>query len=132
MHTEELVKNLRLMIPEALAIYRFGSWGTRDERPDSDIDLAVLASMPIDPVRRWETAQQLAGLVHRDVDLVDLKEASAVMRSQIVAHGERLYCTDDTVCAEFEDRVFVEYARLNEERQSILRDIAQRGKIYGR
>jgi len=34
-------------------------------------------------------------------------------------------------CGEFEDRVYSDYARLNEERRHILGDIRERGCIYG-
>lgn len=129
---EQLIRALRELLPECVAIYRFGTWGTADERPDSDIDLAVLPAAPIDPVRRWELAQKLASLAGRDVDLVDLLRASTVLCMQVVAHGERLYSVDDNTVAQFEDGVFSSYARLNEERRHILADVRQRGNIYGK
>lgn len=129
---EQLIRALRELLPECVAIYRFGTWGTADERPDSDIDLAVLPAAPIDPVRRWELAQKLASLAGRDVDLVDLLRASTVLCMQVVAHGERLYSVDDNIVAQFEDGVFSSYARLNEERRHILADVRQRGNIYGK
>ena len=65
------------------------------------------------------------------MDQVDLRSASTVMRAQVISTGERLYCANEPYCGEFEDRVYSEYAHLNEERQHILNDIRERGRIYG-
>ncbi|MCD6533668.1 MAG: nucleotidyltransferase domain-containing protein [Deltaproteobacteria bacterium] len=118
-------------VSDCLAIYRFGSWGTVDQRPDSDIDLAVLALSPLDSVACWELAQQLASMAGRDVDLVDLLKASTVLRMQIVASGERFYCASANESEKFEDTVFSSYVRFNEERHLILEDVKKRGNVYG-
>ena len=127
-----IVKTLLDIVPGCQAIYLFGSWGTGAQRPDSDIDIAVLNMDVLEPVRRWEVAQCLASLVGRDVDLVDLLRASTVFRMQVVAHGELLYTSDASAVEQFEDMVFSSYARLNEERREILADVRQRGNIYGK
>lgn len=129
--TEQLVKALAVALPDCLAIYRFGSWGTAAERPDSDIDLAVLPAQRLSSVFRWELAQRLASLAGRDVDLVDMQSASTVLRMQVLTQGERLHCRDVDAVERFEDSVFSSYARLNEERREILADIAARGSVYG-
>lgn len=128
----EMVETILPAVPESLAIYLFGSWGSEGERPDSDIDLALLTEKPLEPMPRWELAQALASRLRRDVDLVDLLAASTVMRMQIVANGERLYASDLYKVELFEDMVFSDYARLNEERRKILNDVKQRGNIYGK
>ena len=127
----KLLAALREALPECLAIYRFGSWGTADQRPDSDIDLAVLPGAPLPPVQRWELAQKLAVITGRDVDLIDLLAASTELCLQVVAHGTRLYCPDEAEVEKFEDTVFAGYARLNEERRDILDDIRHRGNVHG-
>ncbi len=128
----QMVARLRSEIPDAVGIYVFGSWGTTAERRDSDLDLAVLPKWELAPPRSWHIAQELAGLVGQNVDLVDLRMASTVMRAQVIAHGERLYCGDERQCTEFEDLAFSNYARLNEERAEILEDIQRQGSIYSR
>lgn len=127
-----VVQHLLGALPGCQAIYRFGSWRTEAERPDSDIDLAVLPPERLEPIRRWELAQALASLAGRDVDLVDLLAASTVLRIQIVAHGERLHACDLPAVERFEDMVYSSYARLNEERREILADVRQRGSVYGK
>lgn len=72
----------------------------------------------------------LAQLARKDVDLVDLGCASTVFRAQIVSSGERLLVLDQNACDAFEMMSLSAYALLNEERE-ILRDIEQRGVVYG-
>lgn len=129
---ELLVGAVLKSLPDCQAIYRFGSWGTSGQRPDSDIDLAILPASPLDPLRRWQLAQSLASLAGRDVDLVDLLRASTVLRMQVLATGDRLFCADDYAVELFEDVVFSSYARLNEERGEILSEIRARGSVYGK
>ena len=129
---ESLIERLRAETPGLLAVYRFGSWGTPDERADSDVDIAVLAETPLAPEHCWDIAQRLAVRLGRDVDLVDLRGASTVLAARIVSQGERLFCSEETVCEAWEDYVYAAYARLNEERRAIIRDIEARGSVYGR
>ncbi|HLA75619.1 MAG TPA: nucleotidyltransferase domain-containing protein [Gammaproteobacteria bacterium] len=128
----DLVAYVRAEAPELLALYRFGSWGGIHARADSDLDLALLTPRPLDPLKRWELEQQLAVLARCNVDLVDLRAASTVLRARVIAEGERVFCAAESLCSEFEDVAFSAYARLNEERRAILQDIRQRGSVYGR
>lgn len=126
-----LVERLREELPGLLAVYRFGTYGTQYARLDSDLDLAVYAGKPLPPVGLWRTAQELAVIAKRDVDLVDLASASTVMRAQVIHGGERIYCADRVACDTFEVYAYSSYARLNEERRGILEDIRSRGSVYG-
>lgn len=126
-----LVARLRQEFPGLISVYRFGSFGTEYERPDSDLDLAVYAGGPLPVVELWEVAQELAAEMGRDLDLVDLASASTVMRAQVIHEGERIYCADEFACETFEDYAYSSYARLNEERSGILQDIQSRGSVYG-
>ena len=74
-------------VPGFIALYRSGSRAKVTARPDSDIDLAVLTRDPIPNLRRFELAQALAIRLHHDVDLVDLRSASTVMRMPV--HQDR-------------------------------------------
>jgi predicted nucleotidyltransferase len=115
-----------------VAIYQFGSHGTPFEIAGSDLDLAVYAGKPLPAAEVWFVAQELAVLVGRDVDIVDLGAASTVMRAQVVSTGERLWCSEEVACEKFEDYVYSSYARLQEERRGIVEDVLKRGSVYGR
>lgn len=130
MNDKALIEFAQQAIPNLIALYRFGSHAKEMARPESDVDLAVLARDPIPALRRFELAQELAAQLHRDVDLVDLRTTSTVMRMQVVSTGECLYKVSDRLQGEFEDLVYSSYARLNEERREILNDIRTRGSVY--
>lgn len=114
------------------AVYLFGSLAQDGLHRESDIDLAFLTDQPLDPLQRWALQEDLAALLHTDVDLVDLRSASTVMQAQIVAKGTVLYEADAPARQRFEMHAYARYAALNEERAAILDDIQQRGRVYGR
>jgi predicted nucleotidyltransferase len=126
-----LIERLRQSVSGLIALYRFGSQVTGTARPDSDVDLAILTRDPIPAMRRFELAQDLAIQLHCDVDLVDLRSASTVMRMQVISTGTCLDAPDEQARREFEMYVYSDYARLNEERRDILKRIAAHGLVYG-
>ena len=127
----EIITTLKSVVPDLLALYRFGSHGSAFERKDSDIDLAILGRRPLEPGLVWNLGQELASKLGREVELVDLAKASTVLQAQVVAYGERLFCADPVYCEPFEDYILSAYAHLNEERRGILSDVLHRGSVYG-
>lgn len=111
-------------------IYLFGSEAQQQAWQDSDIDLAFLSERTLSHYERFMIAGELAAILNCDVDLVDLKEATTVFQAQVVGKGKVLYCADDDKKAQFEMKVFKEYAKLNEERAEILERIRKRGAVY--
>ena len=95
------------------------------------MDLAVLARHPIPTLRRFELAQELAARLHREVDLVDLRSASTMMRMQVITTGECLDSPNASARREFEMYAYSDYARLNEERRDIQKRISASGLIHG-
>ncbi len=131
MDDHTLIEHLRKPVPRLIALYRFGSQAKGTTHPDSDVDLALLARNPIPAMRRFELAQELAIQLHREVDLVDLRSASTVMRMQVISTGTCLDAPDEPARREFEMYAYSDYARLNEERRDILKRIAASGVVYG-
>ncbi len=129
--TTRLIKEIRTCFPDLHLIYRFGSMHIEERHAESDIDLAVLLSQPMEPLKRWAAQNHLALLLHAEVDLVDLRTASTVMQAQVLRTGILLYESDPQLRALYEMRVLSAYAFLNEERRGILNDIQQQGRIYG-
>jgi len=128
---QSIAQRVHERLPCVLAVYVFGSIAKGNANKNSDLDLAVLGGDCFQVMDVWQLAQDLVIDAGMDVDLIDLRAASAVMRIQVIAEGQRLMCSDEDVCAVFEDFVFSDYARLNEERADILNDIQKRGTIYG-
>tara|TARA_B100000508_G_C11463138_1_gene280201 strand:+ start:417 stop:821 length:405 start_codon:yes stop_codon:yes gene_type:complete len=118
--------------PDVLAIYQFGSAGTQYERPDSDIDVAILPTQTLSSEERLMLINKLMDATGRDfVDLVDLSDAPTVTIFEIITQGKRIYCKNEEQAEAFESLEFSKYVRLNEERAAIIHDVKARGSIYG-
>ncbi|HET8761066.1 MAG TPA: nucleotidyltransferase domain-containing protein [Nitrospiria bacterium] len=131
-YKDAVIRCVRDRLPDVRAIYRYGSAGTERERPDSDVDIAVLPAAPLSPETRLALSGDLGGVMGRSVDLVDLLAAPTVLRAHIVASGERLFCADERACAVFEDYAFSSYAKFSDERRELVADILGRGSVHGR
>ncbi|TDX32100.1 nucleotidyltransferase-like protein [Modicisalibacter xianhensis] len=118
-------------LPDLQAVYLFGSQAKGSANAMSDVDLAVLVPYPLAGTLRWELTGQLADLLNRDVDLVDLRIASTVMQHQIVSEGQRLWSRDHEA-DEFELAAMSEYWDLAIQRRELIADIKQRGHVHGR
>ncbi|PJI08547.1 MULTISPECIES: type VII toxin-antitoxin system MntA family adenylyltransferase antitoxin [Clostridium] len=112
-------------------IYIFGSAARNELREDSDIDIAYLSNTVLSNYEIFMLANHIADIIKRDVDLINLKNASTVFKAQIVGNGKVVYCSDNTKRMYFEMYAFKDYALLNEERKDILDGIKKRGNIYG-
>ncbi|MEQ1912409.1 MAG: nucleotidyltransferase domain-containing protein, partial [Vicinamibacterales bacterium] len=128
----EVVQLLRRTLGEVIAVYRFGSTAHGNAVPSSDVDIAVLPCSPLAPNVRFDAQEQLAVLLGRDVDLVDLRAASPVLAVQVLGSGQLIHDGDAVNRGAFEDRALGAYARLNEERRGILARVAAEGTVYGR
>jgi predicted nucleotidyltransferase len=132
MDREELIREVKSAIPTLIALYRFGSQAKGEAQSQSDVDLAVLAAEALPPFACLALQQELSASLKKDVDLVDLRTASTVLRMQVLSTGDCLYSAADGARERFEDSVYSAYARLNEERRGILDDIRARGTVYAR
>ena len=128
----EAVAAIRSAVTGLVAIYRFGSSVSGERSPESDIDLAVLATTPLDPLLRFDLQERLASTLSQNVDLVDLRAASPVMAIQVIGKGRLILDEDAAARGRFEDLTYSVYARLNEERRGILERVAAEGTVYGR
>lgn len=128
--TIDTIKNFLLKTLNPYVIYLFGSSVKGTFREDSDIDIAFLSKQNFSDYELFILSQELADIVKRDVDLINLKNASTVFKVQIIYNGEKIYCNEDTKVAYFEMYAFKDYALLNEERDVILKAIKKRGSIY--
>jgi len=78
-------------IPNLMALYVFGSQVSGTSRPESDLDLSVLAPTYIYPTLLWSLSNDIASLVNSDVDLLDLRAASTVMLYQVLSTGKTVW-----------------------------------------
>ncbi|KAA9020502.1 nucleotidyltransferase domain-containing protein [Niallia endozanthoxylica] len=131
-------KNMEQIITDVLTeklspflIILFGSTVKGNVRQSSDIDIAFLSDDKVsDQYEIFLIAQELASKLQRDVDLIDLSQASTVFQAQVVSTGKVIYCTDEHKRVQFEMKTLKMYTKLNEERSPILKNIEESGTIY--
>ena len=91
------VSALQAMIREAekaldlRRVYLFGSRARGDARTDSDIDLAFEHGSPPPVWADFVNAMQEGAPTLLDLDLVDLAQVSADLRTRILSEGKLLY-----------------------------------------
>jgi len=120
--------------PSAQAIYLFGTYGTPDEWPNSDVDIAVLLppgdGLRQSPLMLFACQDALAVALGKPVDLLNAREVSTVFQKEIVQSGRRVYCNDENGVAKFEMLTLSYYQKLNEERKGILDSFHATGRAY--
>lgn len=117
---DQIITATRAALPDVQAIYWFGSSAVGQTHPESDIDIAVLMSRPMDPLDNFAAQNKLEWALHRDVDLVDLRSASTVMNFEVIRTGQRLFWVNRDACIDYEALQMSLYFKLNEERAEIL------------
>ena len=132
--SEQIIQTILTHTPQVQAVYMFGSYGTEDERPSSDVDLALL--LPPEQAKAegslllGELHLALAELLGKEVDLVNLRQVSTVFQKEIVMTGRQIFCADSYAAAEFEMLTLSYYQKLNEERREILAAFKESGRAY--
>lgn len=132
--TDAIVQAIREDYPDVQAIYLFGSWGTEDEWPDSDVDIALL--LPPEQAKNLDlrdlvkTQVKLSALLHKEVDLLNLRRISTVFQKEVVMADRRIYTGDEYAAEEFEMLTLSFYQKLNEERREILAEGLRSGSFY--
>lgn len=96
--------------PSIVIAILFGSLATGRSRNDSDLDLAVASTAPLNPQTRIQLIEELAIGLGRPVDLIDLAQTHGPLLQQILTKGRLLLCTDRTRYADLLLRVVYEEA----------------------
>jgi len=120
--------------PATQAVYLFGSYGTQQQWPDSDADIALL--LPPDEARRvgslsmTELQASLERLLDKEVDLINLRQVSTVFQKEIILAERRIFCANRYAADEFEMLVLSLYQKLNEERAELMAEGLRSGRFY--
>lgn len=125
-----LLAFLRQQIPSLSAVWVFGSHASGDAGPESDLDVAILADEPQDPVALWELSGEAEDRAGVPVDLVDLRRATTVLQYQVVTKGDRVWARDSGA-ALYEAFILSERTALEEARRPLLEEIRREGRIHG-
>lgn len=132
--TAAIIQTVLTHYPAAQAIYLFGTYGTPDEWPNSDVDIALLLP-PEEAKRAGHMALSnahvaLERLLGKDVDLINLRQVSTVFQKEIIMAERRICCADAYAADEFEMLVLSYYQKLNEERADVLAEGLRSGRFY--
>jgi len=131
MSLPEVLGRLVDTVPALAAVYLYGSEARGEARPDSDVDLALLARRAIPGETLLRVRQLLESSLGRDVDVVDLRIAPLTLVREVLADGRRLLAPDALEADLFEVRALRDYEDLKRRREPIETDIAARGRVFG-
>ena len=109
-------------IPDIMAIYVYGSVVTGNTHPGSDLDLALLLhhGAVIDYGRILKISGELESRMGCPVQIGILSREQAIHAKEVIAHGRRIFCRDQTYCDSFAMYALAAYAELNEDRQAVM------------
>lgn len=124
-----IVAFLKQEIKGIFAIYLYGSRADETANSESDVDIAFLTEEKIKAVEKWEIQEKLAAKLDTDVDLVNLQDASVVLRKEIIDKGKLIFSSNKFQVDSFEMTSYSMYMDLNETRKNILNDYHEK---YGR
>jgi predicted nucleotidyltransferase len=117
-------------LPDAWAIYVYGSFARGEEWPRSDLDLAVLLPPEQDIPDVLQLIADLSARVGRDVDLADLRRVGDVLRREVLDEGHAIYVSAPDAVLGWEASAMSRYARHCEEIRGILEDFHRTGIGY--
>jgi uncharacterized protein len=128
-----IIRTVLKHYPDVQAVYLFGTYGTPDERPDSDIDIALLLppqqAKAAKPLAMSDLCFQLTAILKKEVDLINLRRVPTVLQKEIVAANRRIYHSNEYAADEFEMLTLSYYQKLNEERAEIVQDALRTGRF---
>lgn len=128
-----IIETIRHYYPVIQGIYLFGSYGAGQERPDSDLDIALLLPPELAKGEKnlilSECRFALEEALHREVDLLNARQVSTVMQKEIIG-GRLIFNPDRQAVDEFEMLVLSYYQKLNEERKDILESFRRTRRAY--
>lgn len=134
MAAQSIVDTILKFYPNAEAIYLFGSYGTEFERPDSDLDIALLlpwdAELKQNSLALTPCWSALTKLLSRKIDLINLRGTNTVFQNEIINTGRVIYEADEDLRLAFEMLVLSMYQKLSEERKEILESFYETKRAY--
>lgn len=102
-HMGELLERLKT-VPGLVAVYLYGSYGTRFQTPLSDVDLALIFRFGNEP--SFDEELRLTALVceilrEEDVSVTFLNRSPSPFQYRVLSTGRKLLITDEIAHADF-------------------------------
>ena len=98
--------------PDLVAVYLYGSYGTPDQTPLSDVDLALLFADDEVPTPKEHVTligRIIEALREDDVSVTLLNRAPLAFQHRVLAQGRRLLVRDEIAHADFVERTVTRY-----------------------
>ena len=113
---------------DVLALYIYGSYGTPEQTPLSDVDLAVLPM----PGGKWdldillEVMGELVGIGRNDdINVINLKKVPVTLQFRVLETGRGIFIRDPVLLADFMETVVRRHADFAPDLRAIYRDFDQ-------
>jgi predicted nucleotidyltransferase len=114
---------------EIVAVYLFGSAAANRLTPESDVDIGILFRRKPSALELLQLQQEFTDVLGIQADVVNLDDASPILRMQVLKYGIRVYTRDVRRVNEFFVRTINEYDDLKRVRKPI-EDNILKGRIY--
>jgi predicted nucleotidyltransferase len=114
---------------EIVAVYLFGSAAANRLTPESDVDIGILFRQKPSALELLQLQQEFTDVLGIQADVVNLDDASPILRMQVLKYGIRVYTKDVRRVNEFFVRTINEYDDLKRVRKPI-EDNILKGRIY--
>jgi predicted nucleotidyltransferase len=118
-------------LPDAWAVYAYGSFARGEEWPESDLDIAVLLPPNGHIPDLLELVGAISERVRRNVDVVDLRRVGDVLRREVLDSGRILFELDPEKVLAWEASAMSRYGHYREEVRDLLDDFRRTGIGYG-
>lgn len=125
---EETIRNFFKDKNQVISVDLFGSYAEGRQTKFSDIDVAILCEygkIP-SPFEIMEWRDDLETLVHKEVDLICLNDASPILGMQVAKHRKNLLINNSRKYADYQMVLFTDYAELKEMRAPMEMNILKR------
>lgn len=114
------------------AIVLFGSYSRGKEKFDSDIDVAIKLSKPLEKENIISLKNKIEEILGIDVHLIDLYSINEDFRYEILISGKTLYCKNEYEFEMYKLKCFSEYLMFSEDRKPIIDKVKNGGTLYGK
>lgn len=100
-------------VPGLIAAYLYGSYGTPDQTPLSDVDLALVFAPGEEPAPGQLldiTGRAISHLGEDDASITVLNKTNPILQFRVIDTGRLLFCRDEAALADFKAGVFTRHA----------------------